>query len=551
MNNAVPETVPQRRIPNEMKTFIDYLISFVTLLFTLYDYITHTLFYLMYTGCERWGLESLSQKVPPIADMLLLDSASQIAYKIRTRKLKCEHVMESFISRIEQINPVLNCVVAERFQQARAEAKKVDELLDSKAVPLDVLAKDKPFLGVPFTTKDGIALKGLIYSAGLVARKKTKAEEDAVTVRNLRNAGAIPIALTNISELCMWWESYNNVHGRTRNPYDTCRIVGGSSGGEGCVQAAAGSAFGLGSDIGGSIRMPALFNGVFGHKPSPSMVSIVGQFPSPTCEELQSFLGLGPMCRHAEDLAPLLKVLAGDKAAELRLDETVDVKDINIFYQEDDAGSLYVSPVNKEIRALFKKVSTYFEKAHKKSMKKLELKDFRRSTQIWLACMKTANGPSFQQQLANLEGDMNLPLELAKWCIRCSNHTFIALCTAITENSGVKYGGEEHTRLLQFRDHLKKELLDILGDNGVLIYPTHPTVAPYHNEPIMKPFNFSYTGIINVLGLPATHIPMGLNSEGLPMGLQVIAAPKNDRLCLAMAIEFEKAFGGWVPLEVE
>lgn len=102
---------------------------------------------------------------------------------------------------------------------------------------------------------------GLIHSAGLVCRKHIRAESDAVAIARLRQAGAIPIGLTNVSELCMWWESSNNVHGRTNNPYDTSRIVGGSSGGEGCAQACAASAFGIGSDIGGSIRMPSYFNG--------------------------------------------------------------------------------------------------------------------------------------------------------------------------------------------------------------------------------------------------------------------------------------------------
>jgi len=90
----------------------------------------------------------------------------------------------------------------------------------------------------------------------------------------------------------------------------------------------------------------------------------------------------------------------------------------------------------------------------------------------------------------------------------------------------------------------------MLGDDGIFIYPTHPTPAPYHNEPLIKPFNFSYSGIFNVLGLPATHCPMGLNSRGLPIGIQVVAGPDQDRLTLAMAVELEKAFGGWVPPSV-
>ncbi|XP_045477712.1 fatty-acid amide hydrolase 2 [Harmonia axyridis] len=543
MNDSLSRKKTPGSYSSSLKTVLDYLIVLIRLVFNVYDYMIHNFFWLMY----RYS----SQKSPPFLDLLLLDSVTQLAYKIRTRKVKCVDVLESFISRIKVINPTLNCVVADRFEKARQEARGVDKLLESGEVSEQTLAKDKPLLGVPFTTKDGIAVEGMIYSAGLVVRKNTIAEKDAIAVRNLRNAGAIPIALTNVSELCMWWESDNNVHGRSNNPYHTARTVGGSSGGEGCIQAAAGSAFGLGSDIGGSIRIPSLFNGVFGHKPSPSIVSNEGQFPSPTCEELQTFLGLGPMCRHADDLMPLLKILAGDKASELKLHKPVNIKDLNIFYQEDDQGSLYVSPVNKEIRALFRRVSTYLEKAYMSKIKKLEIKDFKRSAEIWLACMKTANGPSFQQQLTNMEGDLNMPLELLKWCLRCSNHTFIALCTAIAENTGVEHGGEAHTKLIGFRDKLKEELIEILGENGVLIYPTHPTVAPFHNEPIFKPLNFSYTSIINVLGLPATHIPMGLNSEGIPMGLQVIAAPNNDRLCLAMAIEFEKAFGGWVPIAVD
>ncbi|KAG8231366.1 hypothetical protein J437_LFUL008915, partial [Ladona fulva] len=108
----------------------------------------------------------------------------------------------------------------------------------------------------------------MCFTAGLYLRRDIKGTEDAAVVAAIKRAGAIPLALTNVSELCMWWESHNTVHGRTYNPYDANRIVGGSSGGEGCLQAAAGSPMGLGSDIGGSIRMPCFFNGIFGHKPS-------------------------------------------------------------------------------------------------------------------------------------------------------------------------------------------------------------------------------------------------------------------------------------------
>src|SRR5260370_32720457 len=105
-------------------------------------------------------------------------------------------------------------------------------------------------------------------TSGLVARKDVVAPEDASTVARMRAAGAIPLGVTNVSELCMWYESNNRVYGRTNNPYDPSRIVGGSSGGEGAIIGAGGSPFGLGSDVGGPLPMPRAFNGVFGHKPT-------------------------------------------------------------------------------------------------------------------------------------------------------------------------------------------------------------------------------------------------------------------------------------------
>lgn len=110
-----------------------------------------------------------------------------------------------------------------------------------------------------------------------------------------------------------------------------------------------------------------------------------------------------------------------------------------------------------------------------------------------------------------------------------------------------RYGDEKYEYLIKERNILKQELVDLLGDDGVFLYPTHPTSAPFHNEPLIKPFNFSYTAVINCLQLPATHCPMKLDKHGLPIGVQVVAAPNNDRLCLAVARELEKAFGGWAP----
>lgn len=168
-------------------------------------------------------------------------------------------------------------------------------------------------------------------TAGLTLRKNVTAEHDAEVVRLMRAAGGIPLATTNVSELAMWWETSNYLYGTTKNPYNTRHIVGGSSGGEGCLQAAAGSPLGIGSDIGGSIRMPSFFNGIFGHKPSKNVVSNDGQYPSAHSEDQDRLLAIGPMCRYAQDLLPALKVLAGKENAEtLRLDTKVDISTINV-----------------------------------------------------------------------------------------------------------------------------------------------------------------------------------------------------------------------------
>ncbi|XP_059472148.1 fatty-acid amide hydrolase 2 isoform X2 [Neocloeon triangulifer] len=485
--------------------------------------------------------------MPPIKNLLLLEPATSIAAKIRSRKLTSEEVVKAFINRIEEINPVLNCVVDHRFEEALEEARAVDRMLaTTKKTPEEIL-KETPFLGVPFSTKDAIMVEGMSFTAGLHCRKHIRGSEDAETVARLRKAGAIPLAITNTSEVCMWWESHNRVHGRTNNPYDTSRIVGGSSGGEACIQAAAGTPMGLGSDIGGSIRMPCFFNGIFGHKPTRGTISNHGEWPVAS-ETHETYLGTGPMCKFATDLLPMVKVLAH---RDLQLDRKVELRRLRIYYMEDDGGNPHVSPVDAEIKQSMRKVLDYLAQAHGLKPTKIDLPRLRRAVSIWLAKMNIVGTPDFCQQLANCEGSINLGWELMKWTVGQSNHTFIALMTALTEKMGVQPGTPGYDRLFSMCQELHDEMQALLGEEGVFFYPTHPTPAPYHNEPVLRPFNFSYTAIINVLGFPATAIPLGLSSNGLPIGLQVVGGLHQDRLTLAMAVELEKAFGGWVPPKIE
>lgn len=293
--------------------------------------------------------------------------------------------------------------------------------------------------------------------------------------------------------------------------------------------------------------MPAFFNGIFGHKPSKFIVSNEGQWPRPT-PPLEEFLGIGPMSRFAEDLLPMLRIMASrDKIDRLRLDEPVDIRTVRIFYQTSDGGAALISPVDVDITEAMHRIVDHFNGIggqHRPQQKQLKL--LRRSTPIWMGNMKSpAHMEQFDSQLLNLQGRINPMAELFKWATGRSNHTFIAIMTALTESKGVKYGSSKHKYLVNQKLELRKEFETLLGTDGVFLYPTHPTVAPYHHEPIARAFNFSYTAIVNTLGLPSTAVPMGIGREGLPVGIQVIANSDQDRLCLAVACELEKKFGGW------
>lgn len=144
------------------------------------------------------------KSMPAINDLILLESATALAEKIRTKKVSCVDVMGSFIARSKQINPLLNCVVDQRFDEALNEAEEADQLLASNKYTVDELREQKPFLGVPISTKDCIEVKGMLHTSGLWLRRNTRGKEDADAIALMRLSGAIPFALTNVSECCMW-----------------------------------------------------------------------------------------------------------------------------------------------------------------------------------------------------------------------------------------------------------------------------------------------------------------------------------------------------------
>ena len=472
---------------------------------------------------------------------MLTWSATRIADAIKRKEVTSLDAVEAHIDQIERVNPKLNAVVRDRFAEARVEAKEADEALASRS------PDDLPLLhGVPCTIKEAFALTGMPNCSGLASRADLVSESDATTVARLRAAGAIPMGVTNTSELCMWMESSNRVYGRTNNPYDQARIAGGSSGGEGAIVGAGASPFGLGSDIGGSIRMPAFFNGVFGHKPTGGLVPGTGQFPVSENDALR-YLTTGPICRKAEDLWPLLELLAGpDGEDAVCIDfDLGDPKDVEL-----SKLNVFSIPSNG-----FRKVSTDLRDAQRRAanslvdlgarVKWLQIEKLKRSLDIWSALMSASADTTFAELLGDGTPIRWLPA-MGRWVTGRSPHTLPALTLVLLEKGQAAMPGRTE-KFVKLGAELKRQLEDLLGDDGVLLFPSYTSPAPRHHLALVPPINWVYTAIFNVLEFPATQVPLGLNDKGLPLGVQVAAAPGNDHLTIAVAMELERIFGGWVP----
>ncbi|XP_022656011.1 fatty-acid amide hydrolase 2-like isoform X2 [Varroa destructor] len=501
--------------------------------------------------CMDWSINAVfslaeptrPSPLPPPRNPLLLESATELARKIAIGQVKSVDVLEAYIERILEVNPLINAVIDERFQDALEESRSVDDLIarSDEAQRNEILRK-KPFLGVPVTTKNLVGVKGLLIDVGVVSRRGVRADRDAAAIEMMRKAGAIPLAITNVSEMAIWWESNNKLHGRTRNPYDLRCNAGGSSGGEGALLAAAGSLIGVGTDIGGSIRMPAFFNGVYGHKPSPNIVSNSGQYPE-IVDYRAEFLGTGPMCRYARDLRPMLIALAGTEATgRLRLDEPVDLRQIRVFYMNEIKDrSFLMSPVSNEV----------IEYLSSLTLKPAEERNFPSMTyafEIWNSLMMSGDCPKLIEVLKSSGSTISHPfIEMLKWTAGQSKHTFPAVFMTVGEKYLPSKESESSRRYVALGRELEQEFANLLNDrDAVFLCPTHPEPAPKHRTPVFRGFNFVYAGIFNVLRLPVTAcaVRLGEHSE-LPVGIQVVAGRNQDRLCLAVAEEIERVFGGW------
>lgn len=483
---------------------------------------------------------------PPVTER----SAADLAEAIRRRELTSREVVDAHIERLERTAATINAVVADRFAQAREEASHIDQAI-AQSFLRGVTEDLPPLLGVPFTLKESVALEGMPQSAGVLSRKDARARHTATAVKRLRDAGAIPIAVTNTSELTLWIESENRVYGRTNNPYDPTRTAGGSSGGEGAAIAVGGSPFGVAADVGGSIRIPALFCGVFGHKPSSGLVPNTGLWPA-TQGEAARMLATGPLSRRAEDLMPVLQIIAGpdgqDPAArsiELKDPASVSLDGLVVTTLEDTARR----PLSRELLSARDRAVGALVSAGARA-RRISLPGLRDSVLPFLTMLTEGSGadgagparPGLTAALLAEAGEP--PVGTRELFLGGGRHTLPTRITLGLERVSRFQRPAARERLLARAEAIADELREAIGD-GVLLHPAFPSIAPLHRRTYGRPWLMMPSAVFNLAGVPVTEVPLGFSASGLPVGVQVAAGHGADHLSIAIAIELEAVFGGW------
>ena len=296
--------------------------------------------------------------------------------------------------------------------------------------------------------------------------------------------------------------------------------------------------------------MPAFFNGIFGHKPSPSIVPNQGHFPQGTSEAFDEYLVMGPLCRYADDLVLMLKAMAGPRAYELRLDEEIDLSSLKVYTLDLEYPCL-TSPVDPEILMALKQVCTFLQERYNATVQDANMKLFQYSPLIWSAMVLAAENNRLTSQFLSNEPEpvaINPFIEMFKYFLGYSKYHYVTLAVAGIEQIRAPLPSclpDVASNFVQMGVKLREQIQTLLGEDGILLYPSHPNTALSHHRPSLAPLNFSYTSIFNVLHLPVTQCPLGLDKNGLPLGIQIAAGRNNDRLSITIAKQLERQFGGW------
>jgi amidase len=458
-------------------------------------------------------------------DPLLFKSATQLARALQERWVSSEELVRAMIDRIEEVNPRLNAVVQMASEQALTAARGADQRR----------AQGKlcgPLFGIPFTIKDAIETEGVICTGGTEGRKDYVPSTDATVVRRLRAAGAVLLGKTNCPEFGWAWESDNLIYGRTKNPFDLKLSPGGSSGGESAIIAAGGSAFGLGSDAGGSVRFPAHCTGITAIKPTSGRVPRTGHFPGPG-GTLDSLWQIGPLARFIDDLALILPVIAGPDfhdpsvvTAPVGDYRTVDVKSLRIAFHTNNG----IVPPAVEIAGVVKKAAAALAAAGA-HVEELRPPGIEETYDIYLRLFSADGGVGIENLVRDAGTAHIHPLLERVLAIQRAN-----ACTMA-----------EFVTLVGRWDSFRSRMLAFMENWDAILCPVAPFAGMKHGTTYDILDSFSYTMSYNLTGWPAAVVRAGWMTGGLPVGVQIVARPWREDVALAVAQSIETALGGFQP----
>ncbi len=441
-------------------------------------------------------------------------SLTALAARLTRGQLSSEAVTRAHLDRIEAVNPKLNAVVQLRREAALAEARTAD------GVPLE---KRGPLHGVPVTIKDSLDTAGIVTTGGTKGRAAFVPREDATVVKRLRAAGAIVMGKTNTPDLTLGYETDNLVYGRTNNPFDRERTSGGSSGGASAIVAAGGSPLDIGSDTGGSIRLPAHFCGVPGLKPTAGRVPRTGHILD--YEGVSQFLThIGPLARRVEDLAFVLELIGGPDGVDPHV-APVPLR---------DAGAVTVAGLRV---AFFTRLPPLAPTAETASVVENAVATLERG-----GCRTRALGPIpdserlYEQYMAVLYGDGGAAVArvLERWGSAES-----PLRERLRQIAALPAG--DLTALFEWLDRWRSRMLGLFADHDAIVCPVNVGPAPRHG--CFDRATAAYTQVFNVTGWPSTVVRAGTSMEGLPIGVQVVAHPWREDVSLALARCLEQELG--------
>lgn len=454
---------------------------------------------------------------------LIYNSATTLAQAIRTKKVSAVEIVRACLSRIEAVNPHLNAVVQVTAETALAQARDADAALARGEVW-------GPLHGVPMTIKDSFDTAGVISTWGTTGRRGFIPNKDATIVARLKAAGAILLGKTNTPEFTYAYETDNAIYGRTNNPYDLARTPGGSSGGAAAIVAAGGVPFDIGTDTGGSIRLPAHFCGIAGIKPTSGRVPRTGH-AIPPGGLLDSLTQVGPMARYVEDLALILPLIAGPDGRDPSIVpmplgnlDNIKLKGLRGSFHTDNGIQ---TPTPETIEAVQRVVARLGEAGVAFVEKRPP--GIEETMEISSPLFRGWDGGAWVRLLLERAGT---PVEES---------------TLERYLSGKKAGPEVLVRLIDRLDQFRSRMLTFFQPYDLIICPVNAYPAIPHGTFTELYRGFSYTMTYNLTGWPVAVVRVGTSLEGLPLGVQIVAHPWREEVALAVAQYLEGVFGSWQP----